>query len=141
MIDFLVSIETPILVIHFVTAVFLMIVILLQSGKGDVGSVFGVGGSQNLFGPRGAATLLTKLTTIGAIIFLCTSLSLTAVSRHYSKAPKTELPEELFNSSVNTEKATDTVTDTASASDTATATDSDTASATATGTGKKKKDN
>lgn len=70
-----------ILILHFVVCVFMIIVILLQAGKGaDIGATFG-GGSQTVFGPRGAATFLSKLTTIAAIIFLVTSIYLANLSR------------------------------------------------------------
>lgn len=80
---FLSSFSPVFLAIHFMAAFFLISVILLQSGKGtDIGSMFGAGGSQSLFGARGAATLLTKLTTASAIIFLITSLSLATIANY-----------------------------------------------------------
>src|SRR2546428_10060956 len=52
-------------------------VVLLQSGKAaDLAGAFGGGGSQTALGSRGAATVLTKATTISAILFMITSLSL-----------------------------------------------------------------
>jgi len=64
-------------VIHVVACLFLIIVVLLQTGKGaDMGAVFG-GGSQTLFGSSGAGNFLTKLTTATAIAFMLTSLILT----------------------------------------------------------------
>ena len=79
----LIEFETAIMVVHFIVAFFLMGVILLQSGKGqDLASMFGGGGSQALFGSRGAATFLSKLTTTAAILFLLTSLSLATISNH-----------------------------------------------------------
>ncbi len=52
-------------------------VILLQQGKSaDLAGAFGGQGSQTAFGPRGAANMLTKLTTWGAIIFMVTSIAL-----------------------------------------------------------------
>ncbi len=77
----LVNFEPVILVVHFLTAIFLISVILLQAGKGtDIGSMFGAGSSQSLFGARGAGNLLTKMTTITALVFLVTSLSLATIS-------------------------------------------------------------
>lgn len=85
--SFLVAFEPAILVLHFTVAFGLMLVILLQSGKGsDIGSAFGAGGSQTLFGARGAATLLSKVTTWMAIIFLVTSLSLATTSKFHAGA-------------------------------------------------------
>lgn len=75
--------EPVILVIHFIVALFLVAVILLQAGKGtDIGSMFGAGSSQSLFGARGAGNLLTKLTTITALLFLATSLGLATISNY-----------------------------------------------------------
>jgi preprotein translocase subunit SecG len=63
--------------IHVVSCIFLIVVVLLQTGKGaDMGAVFG-GGSQTLFGSSGAGNFLTHLTTATAIIFMVTSLVLT----------------------------------------------------------------
>ena len=74
--------ETILTVIHYVVCLFLIVVILLQAGKGaDVGAAFGAGSSQTLFGPRGAATFLNKLTSVVAILFLATSLGLVALSK------------------------------------------------------------
>lgn len=71
-----------ILTIHFFLCFVLVGAILLQSGKGaDIGAAFGAGGSQTLFGPRGAATLLSKVTAVVAILFLVTSIGLAKMAR------------------------------------------------------------
>lgn len=63
--------------LHIVASLVLILVVLLQSGKaGDLASTFGSTGSQTAFGARGAATMLTKATTICAVLFMITSLSL-----------------------------------------------------------------
>ena len=68
---------TFILVIHSIVSLVLMLVILLQDGKGgDLVSALGGGGSQTLFGSTGAASFLTKATIILTIVFVLTSLSL-----------------------------------------------------------------
>jgi len=68
---------TFILVIHIIVSLVLMLVILLQDGKGgDLVSALGGGGSQTLFGSTGAASFLTKATIILTIVFVLTSLSL-----------------------------------------------------------------
>lgn len=78
--------ETAILIVHYVVCVFLVIVILLQAGKGaDMGAAFG-GSSQTVFGSRGAATFLSKLTTGVAIVFLLTSVSLASISRKRTRS-------------------------------------------------------
>ncbi len=66
-----------VLVVHVFVCLFLIIVVLLQSAQsGDLAAAFGGQGSQTAFGPRGAATLMTKLTTWCAIIFVLTSITL-----------------------------------------------------------------
>jgi preprotein translocase subunit SecG len=64
-------------VVHVMVCLFLIIVVLLQSGKaGDISAAFGGQGSQAAFGPRGAATALSKATTISAVLFMLTSVTL-----------------------------------------------------------------
>src|SRR5271156_1844456 len=64
-------------IIHVVVCLFLVGVVLLQQGKSaDLAGAFGGQGSPTAFGPRGAANLLTKLTTYSAIIFMLTSIGL-----------------------------------------------------------------
>ena len=70
-----------VLFIHIVVCIFLIIVILLQSGKAaDLAGAFGGMGSQTAFGPRGSATLLSKATTISAVIFMVTSMALSIMA-------------------------------------------------------------
>jgi preprotein translocase subunit SecG len=67
-------------VIHVIVCLFLIGVVLLQQGKSaDLAGAFGGQGSQTAFGPRGAANLLTKLTTWGAVLFMMISISLTVL--------------------------------------------------------------
>jgi preprotein translocase subunit SecG len=67
--------------IHVIVCFFIIIVVLLQSGKsGDIAAAFGGMGSQTAFGPRGAATLLGKATTWSAVIFMITSITLSIVA-------------------------------------------------------------
>ncbi len=64
-------------VLHFMVCFVLITVVLLQRGKGsDLGAALGGGGSNTVFGARGAANFLTRVTTAAAIIFMGTSLSL-----------------------------------------------------------------
>ena len=64
-------------VLHILVSFFLVIVVLLQSGKAaDLAGAFGGMGSQTAFGPRGSATVLSKATTVAATVFMLTSLSL-----------------------------------------------------------------
>ena len=63
--------------IHIAVCFFLIVVILLQSGKsGDLAAAFGGQGSQTAFGPRGAATALSKATTWSTVLFMITSITL-----------------------------------------------------------------
>lgn len=69
------------MIVHIIVCVFLIIVVLLQSGKAaDLAGAFGGMGSQTAFGPRGSATLLSKATTISAVLFMVTSLSLSILA-------------------------------------------------------------
>ncbi len=68
-------------VIHIIVCFVLIIAVLLQSGKAaDLAGAFGGGGSQTVFGPRGAANILSRATTISAILFMITSLGLWMLS-------------------------------------------------------------
>jgi preprotein translocase subunit SecG len=67
-------------VVHILVCFFLIAVVLVQQGKSaDLAGAFGGQGSQTAFGPRGAANLLTRLTTISAIVFMLTSITLTVL--------------------------------------------------------------
>lgn len=73
--------------VHIAVSFFLIVVVLLQSGQsGDIAAAFGGMGSQTAFGPRGAASALSRATTWSAIIFMLTSITLSiAASRHPTK--------------------------------------------------------
>ena len=90
------------LIVHVIVCLFLIIVVLLQSGKAaDLAGAFGGMGSQTAFGPRGSATLLSKATTISAVLFMVTSLSLSILATRSAglgtsvleSAPKTSVPK------------------------------------------------
>jgi len=68
---------TLLTVFHVIVCIFLILVVLLQQGKGaDWAGAFGGGGSQATFGARGAGTILSRATTAAAVIFMITSLAL-----------------------------------------------------------------
>ncbi len=70
-----------IIVLHIIVCLILIFAVLLQSGKAaDLAGAFGGGGSQTAFGARGSASLLSKLTTGAAILFMLTSLGLWILS-------------------------------------------------------------
>lgn len=71
---------TLFVILHLIVCLFLIFIILIQSSKGaEMGAAFG-GSSQTLFGSRGAATFLSKLTTAAAVLFMITSLSLAFIT-------------------------------------------------------------
>jgi preprotein translocase subunit SecG len=89
--------------VHIIVCFFIIIVVLLQSGKaGDIAAAFGGMGSQTAFGPRGAASLLEKATTWSAVIFMVTSITLSiyasrrtggsSVLHNYQAAPAQKAP-------------------------------------------------
>lgn len=75
-----------VLTIHVIVTLFLILVVLLQSGRsGDLATAFGGGGgSQSVFGPRGTTNVLTKATTYSAITFILTTCMLVYLSQNRS---------------------------------------------------------
>jgi len=72
--------EIALIILHVIVCFILIMVVLLQSGKAaDLAGAFGGGGSQTALGSRGAATVLTKATTIAAVLFMMTSLGLALI--------------------------------------------------------------
>ena len=72
------------IVVHVVVALALVLVVLLQVGKGQsIGAAFGgASSSQTIFGSRGPATFLSRMTTVAAALFMMTSLTLAYFSAH-----------------------------------------------------------
>jgi preprotein translocase subunit SecG len=87
-------------IVHVLVSFFLIGVVLLQTGKrADLAGAFGGGGSQTAFGARGAATLLSKATTVAAVLFFVTSFGLSLLASRpgregsvLEKAPAQEAP-------------------------------------------------
>ena len=74
-------------IIHIIVSLGLILVVLLQTGKGaEIGAVFGGGSSSTIFGSSGAGNFLTKLTTGMAIVFMLTSLTLGYFAGHRPSA-------------------------------------------------------
>jgi preprotein translocase subunit SecG len=74
-------------VLHVMVCVVLIVVVLLQRGKGaEIGAVFGGGAGSTVFGSRGAGNFLTKLTTGAAIVFMLTSLTLAYFAQEGSQS-------------------------------------------------------
>lgn len=76
--------HTFVIIVHYFVCIFLILIILLQTGKGaDIGAAFG-GASQTVFGSRGPATFLNKLTVAVALFFLFTSIFLAHQAKNVS---------------------------------------------------------
>lgn len=72
---------TLMIILHILVCLLMILMILLQSGKGaDIGAVFGGGSSQTVFGSAGPGTFLSKLTIAGAVLFMVTSITLSYFS-------------------------------------------------------------
>ena len=96
--------HTAIVIVHILCTLFLILVILLQSGKGAaMGSGLGAGSSQTMFGSSGAGNFLTKMTTAIATLFMITSLTLGIMStkeKSRSVMPDLETPTATIPSEV-----------------------------------------
>ena len=69
-------------VLHVLACLFLIVIVLLQRGKGaEMGAVFGGGAGSTVFGSRGAGNFLTRMTTAAAIVFMVTSLTLAYIAQ------------------------------------------------------------
>jgi preprotein translocase subunit SecG len=80
-------VSTFLVALHVIACLVLILVVLLQRGKGsDMGAALGGGGSNTVFGSRGAGNFLTKLTSACAVIFMATSLSLAYLGSQDSNA-------------------------------------------------------
>jgi preprotein translocase subunit SecG len=92
--------STFLTVLHVMVCLVIVVVVLLQRGKGaEIGAVFGGGASSTVFGSRGAGNFLTKITTGAAITFMCTSMALAYFSAEARQG------EKLFDDSALEEPA------------------------------------
>jgi preprotein translocase subunit SecG len=86
-----------ILFVHILVSVLMIMVILLQTGKGaEMGAAFGGGYSQTLFGSAGPVGFLNKITTVVAVVFMLTSLLLAFLATHppTTKSLVDEVPQQ-----------------------------------------------
>lgn len=90
--------QVTLLIVHSIICLFLVVLVLLQQGKGaDAGIVFGSGNASSVFGATGSTAFLVKLTTICAIMFFASTLLLgvreNQVSRHLLDVVEAEVVE------------------------------------------------
>lgn len=79
--------------VHVLVCLAIIGIVLLQAGKGaDIGSAFGGGGSQAVFGSMGTPTILGKITTVVAILFMITSFSLAKLSSRAQSVVPASMP-------------------------------------------------
>src|SRR5256714_7904627 len=98
---------TLLTIVHVLVCLFLIVVVLLQSGKAaDLAGAFGGMGSQTAFGPRGSATPLSKATTISAVLFMITSLSLSILATRQAGLGTTVLEDTKAPAKTQTPPAT-----------------------------------
>src|SRR5580658_10140991 len=101
-----------IVAVHILVCFFIIIVVLLQSGKsGDISAAFGGQGSQTAFGPRGAASALSKATTWSAVAFMLTSITLSVYATR--RGGPSSVVEGIKSQPVKTQPATPAPTPTA----------------------------
>lgn len=72
------------LILHFIVCILLILLVLLQSGKGSAAGIFGASGADNLFASPTAFNAINKFTAILALILMCTSVVLTIASNKKS---------------------------------------------------------
>ncbi len=97
--------KTPLTVLHAVACLFLMLVVLIQPGKsGGMGALTG-GGAQQVFGGRGAGTILTKITWVTAGIFFVTSITLAYLSTSSDESLQKHSKKHGKNAPAQSEKA------------------------------------
>lgn len=88
--------ETALIVLHVIVSLLLIVVVILQKGKGaEMGAAFGVGSSSAVFGPKGPTPFLAKMTVVLAIIFFVNSIALTVIvgKPKYVKAVEKAIPK------------------------------------------------
>ena len=98
-----------VVVLHVIVCIFLVLVVLLQSGKGaDLAGAFGGGATQTAFGSRGPASFLTRMTTVVAIVFMFSSIGLSIMGQKRATTDERSILETSGRSSPVQEQNTDT---------------------------------
>ena len=100
-------------ILHIIICAVLIVAVLLQSGKAaDLAGAFGGGGSQTAFGGRGTATLMSKITTICAVLFMLTSFALWVLSDREAKSvvKSVEAPKQEAKAAATEPKKEETTT-------------------------------
>src|SRR4030081_1337988 len=102
---------TLLTIVHVLVCLFLIVVVLLQSGKAaDLAGAFGGMGSQTAFGPRGSAMFLSKATTASAVLFMVTSLSLSILATRRAGAGAGSSILDKHSAPASTKQPTSTTT-------------------------------
>ena len=100
---------TLLIVVHVIVCLFLIVIVLLQHGKGaDIGATFG-GSSNTVFGTEGPLPLLNKITTAAAIIFMVTSLLLAQISGEKSIMSDVAAPKKAVEQPQSQQKLPTTI--------------------------------
>jgi preprotein translocase subunit SecG len=88
------TIQKAVLIVHTLIALMIIVLVLLQRGKGaDAGAAFGAGASGTVFGARGSASFFSRATAVFATLFFVSSLALAYLSSQASQAPTSLLED------------------------------------------------
>ena len=92
------SLQTMVLIAHTVIALLIIVLVLMQRGKGaDAGAAFGSGASGTVFGARGSSNFFSRTTAILAAAFFVSSLSLAYISSQRTDAPDSLIESGIIN--------------------------------------------
>jgi preprotein translocase subunit SecG len=91
-------------VLYVLVCLFLILVVLLQPGRGGIGGAFGGGSSQTVFGGSGAGNFLTRLTSISAALFMLLSATLANLSSSSDKSLERAIEAQRAKQAVKTEQ-------------------------------------
>lgn len=85
--------QNIVLIVHILTALAIIVLILLQQGKGaSAGASFGSGASQTVFGSEGSGNFFTRATTVFAVVFFCTSFGLAIIAKNNASVADDAIP-------------------------------------------------